>query len=104
MQFEVLEEIKLVERSRRRDLLVRDEHTMDSFSLTQLTNYIEVSKVAAQVGGYMPSLSTSLSPSLSPSPSPSPPPPPPPLPPHTYTLSCPSPLPPSPLPPSPLPP
>ena len=36
MQFEVLEEIKLVERARRRDLLVRDEHTMDSFSHQQL--------------------------------------------------------------------
>ena len=30
MQFEVLEEIQLVERARRRELLVRDGHTMDS--------------------------------------------------------------------------
>ena len=41
-QFEVLEEIQLSERSRRRDLLVREGHTMDSFSQQQLTNYIEV--------------------------------------------------------------
>ena len=49
MQFEVLEEIQLAERSRRRDVLVTSGHTMDSFSHTQLANYIEVSKVAQQV-------------------------------------------------------
>ena len=53
MQFEVLEEIKLSERARRRDLLVNaaheGQHTMSTFSHQQLANYIEVSKVAAQV-------------------------------------------------------
>ena len=49
MQFEVLEEIKLGERNRRRDALVRREHTADSFSHQQLHNYIQVAKVAGRV-------------------------------------------------------
>jgi hypothetical protein len=53
MQFEVLEEIKLTERARRRDSLVHAAtdglHTIESFSHQQLLNYIEVSKVAVQV-------------------------------------------------------
>ena len=49
MQFELLDEIKINERNRRRDQLIREEHTAESFSHQQLHNYIEVSKVAGQV-------------------------------------------------------
>ena len=51
LQFEVLDEIKNAERSRRRDDLVRQQHTAESFSHQQLRNYIEVSKVAGKVDG-----------------------------------------------------
>lgn len=44
LQFEVLDEIKLAERNRRRDELVRADHDMVSFSHAQLENYVEVSK------------------------------------------------------------
>ena len=49
LQAEVLEEMKAVERNRRRDDLVRGEHSVSSFSLQQLHNYLEVSKVAMRV-------------------------------------------------------
>ena len=53
MQFELLDEIKVSERNRLRDQLVRREArgdlTTESFSHTQLSNYIEVSKVAGKV-------------------------------------------------------
>ena len=51
LQFEVLDEIKNAERNRRRDELVRQQHTAESFSHQQLKNYIEVSKVAGKVDG-----------------------------------------------------
>ena len=44
MQFEVLEEIQLAERSRRRDVLVTSGHTMDSFSHTQVSKSKQASK------------------------------------------------------------
>ena len=53
MQFELLDEIKVSERNRLRDQLVRREArgdlTAESFSHAQLSNYIEVSKVAGKV-------------------------------------------------------
>ena len=65
MQFEVLEEIKLTERSRRVSSLVsaaqEGQHTMESFSHQQLLNYIEVSKVAVQVNELRAELSKDAS-------------------------------------------
>ena len=45
LQFEILDEVKLAERKRRRDELVHAEHTASSFSHAQLENYVEMSKV-----------------------------------------------------------
>jgi hypothetical protein len=49
LQFEVLDEVKLAERTRRRDELVRADHSFSSFSLAQLDNYVEMSHVASRV-------------------------------------------------------
>lgn len=49
LQAEVLDEVKAVERNRRCDDLVRHCHSVSSFSLQQLHNYVEVSKVALRI-------------------------------------------------------